>query len=258
MKTPLALFLWIHLYLWINPIPTQNSVLNRFTLPKGYHRVDCPKGSFGEWLENLPLKPEGSHTWTYTGHLSDLDGYTAGVIDLSLDTKGLQQCADAVIRMRSEYLFSKKDYSAIAFHFTNGLLCKYLEYAKGYRFIHSQWIPKEKSDFSKSAYEKYNLLIFTYAGTLSLNKELKKVDASNEIKAGDVFIKPGSPGHCFQILEVIENPMHQKKFLIAQSFIPAQDIQILQINGNPWFSMEEKNALPYGDLINFKYLKKFD
>ena len=95
-----------------------------------------------------------------------------------------------------------------------------------------------------------------YAGTLSLEKELKPVTDPNDAKTGDVFIHGGSPGHCFVVMDVGENGAHKKQFLLAQSFMPAQNIQLLQ-DGKPWFSINSYNELPYGELVNVKYLRRF-
>ena len=99
-------------------------------------------------------------------------------------------------------------------------------------------------------------LVFSYAGTLSLEKELKPVANADDLKAGDVFIRGGSPGHCFIILDVAENAAHKKVFLLAQSFMPAQNIQVLQ-NDSPWFTLGQTANIPYGELVDKKYLKKF-
>jgi hypothetical protein len=100
-------------------------------------------------------------------------------------------------------------------------------------------------------------LVFSYAGTLSLEKELHPVTNADELKTGDIFIHGGSPGHCFIVMEVVENDKHQKQFLLAQSFMPAQNIQVLQY-GTPWFSMDKHSDIPYGELIAKNYLRKFD
>jgi hypothetical protein len=100
-------------------------------------------------------------------------------------------------------------------------------------------------------------LVFSYAGTLSLQKELKTVQNINELKAGDIFIRGGSPGHCFIVMDVVENSLHKRQFLLAQSYMPAQNIQVLQYDNQPWFSLDRKSDIMYGELIDKIYLKKF-
>jgi hypothetical protein len=82
--------------------------------------------------------------------------------------------------------------------------------------------------------------VFRYAGTLSLSKELVPVRLEN-IQPGDVFIKGGSPGHAVIVMDVTENSKtHEKLFLLAQSYMPAQEIHILRNPENtdtfPWYS----------------------
>jgi hypothetical protein len=85
-------------------------------------------------------------------------------------------------------------------------------------------------------------VIFNYAGTSSLSKEMKKVSNLNDIKPGDVFIKGGFPGHAVLVTDVCENKTSgEKLFIIAQSYMPAQDIHILKNPVNkslsPWYSI---------------------
>ena len=103
---------------------------------------------------------------------------------------------------------------------------------------------------------RYMNLVFSYAGTLSLQKELKSVQNADDLKAGDVFIRGGSPGHCFIVMDVVENSQHKKQFLLAQSFMPAQNLQVLQYY-SPWFSLVRHSDILYGELIDKKYLKRF-
>jgi len=58
-------------------------------------------------------------------------------------------------------------------------------------------------------------------------------------------------------MDVVENSTHKKQFLLAQSYMPAQNIQVLQY-GSPWFSMDVHSDIAYGELINLVYLRKFD
>jgi len=234
-----------------------NTVVTRFKAPTGYSRIATTPGSFASWLQNRPLKPTGTHTLTYRGSVARTDPYTAAVIDISVGQQDLQQCADAVMRLRAEYQYSKKDYKAITFNFTSGFKCDFVHFAEGYRYEQSGvWKKLAKKDYSYNSFLKYMNLVFSYAGTLSLEKELQKINNANDLNIGDVFIKGGSPGHCFIVMDVAVNKAHQKKFLLAQSFMPAQNIQIVQ-NGSPWFSLTGPANIPYGELINAAYLKRF-
>jgi hypothetical protein len=64
---------------------------------------------------------------------------------------------------------------------------------------------------------------------------------------GDVFIEAGSPGHAEIIVDMAENENGEKIFLLAQSYMPAQQTQIL-LNPNdekisPWYSLEGYDKL---------------
>jgi hypothetical protein len=176
---------------------------------------------------------------------------------MSIGQHDLQQCADAVIRLRAEYLFAKKDFKAIRFNFTSGFNCDFIHYADGYRYQQiGTWKKQAAKDYSYANFLRYLDLVYSYAGTLSLEKELKKVDNPTQIQAGDVFIKGGSPGHCFIIMNVSINHAGQRKFMLAQSFIPAQNIQLLQYS-SPWFSLNKPVYLPYGEIVSANNLRRF-
>ena len=114
-------------------------------------------------------------------------------------------------------------------------------------------------DYSYPNFMRYMQLVFAYAGTLSLDKELKLVTNAGDLKAGDIFIHGGSPGHCFIVMDVVENANHQKQFLLAQSFMPAQNLQVLQnAPGYYWFTMDKIPNIWYGDLVKPAYLRRFE
>jgi hypothetical protein len=245
--------------LLIAPFTPADNVLTRFKTPDGYHQLAVQPGSFGAYLQSLPLKPAGTHTLTYKGDVAATDVETAAVVDISVGNEDLQQCADVVMRLRGEYLYSQRRYSEISFKFVSGFRCDYIHYANGYRYHNDHWVLKAKKDYSYKTFMNYMQLVFAYAGTLSLEKELKPVTKPDELKAGDVFIHGGSPGHCFIVMDVVENAQNQKQFLLAQSFMPAQNLQVLQnAPGYYWFSMDKIPSIWYGELVKPKYLRKFD
>ena len=222
-----------------------STVKTRFLVPQGFTRVKTTKSSFEEYLQTLPLKPDGSSVFYYNGEEKSKSNVYCAVIDMEIGKRDLQQCADAIMRLRAEYLFKQQQWKEIHFNFTSGDKADFIQYAEGYRVtIKSNkvnWQKTGKKDYSYQNFRKYMDLVFTYAGTLSLNKELKSVTDMKAIKIGDVFIQGGSPGHAVIVIDIAENPnTGEKLFLLAQSYMPAQDIQVLinpmNVKISPWFS----------------------
>lgn len=55
----------------------------------------------------------------------------------------------------------------------------------------------------------------------------------NDLKIGDVLIQGGHPGHAVIVVDMAVNPSTGEKIcLLAQSYMPAQEIQILQNPNN--------------------------
>lgn len=90
-------------------------------------------------------------------------------------------------------------------------------------------------------------MVFNYAGTLSLSRELKSVPLE-DIQIGDVFIHGGSPGHAIIVVDVANDVKWHagdKCFLVAESYMPAQDIHIIvnsnnyRENTSPWHLMDD-------------------
>ncbi len=112
--------------------------------------------------------------------------------------------------------------------------------AKG---LEVKWRKKRGYDKSYRTFRKYTDTVFMYAGSYSLNQELKPVKNINEMKIGDVFIKGGFPGHAIIVIDMAINKSNNKKlFLLAQSYMPAQEIHILvnpsNDNLSPWYELD--------------------
>ncbi|ADQ45981.1 hypothetical protein Calkro_1115 [Caldicellulosiruptor kronotskyensis 2002] len=226
------------------------TIIERIKVPEGYERVEVPRGSFAEYLRNLPLKPHGTKVKYYNGEEKPNDVYVA-VIDMDVGTRDLQQCADAVIRLYSEYLYKNRQYDKIHFNFTNGFRADFKKWMQGYRIKvegnKTYWIKVAGYDDSYECFRKYLDMVFAYAGTLSLSQEMKRVPLS-DLQIGDVFLKGSDPGHCAIVVDVAQNPKTGEKiFLLAQSYMPAQDIHILKNpaneDSNPWYSIN------FGDIL---------
>ncbi|HHW30698.1 MAG TPA: DUF4846 domain-containing protein [Clostridiaceae bacterium] len=227
------------------------TVQERIMVPEGYKRVDVEKGSFGEYLRNLPLKPHGSKVKYYDGSIKSKDVHVA-VLDIDVGDRDLQQCADAVMRLWAEYLFSRGEYDRIHFNFTNGFRADYSTWMKGNRIRvegnNAYWVKQGEYSEEYKVFRDYMDMVFAYAGTLSLSQEMKKIPLE-EMQPGDVFLKGELPGHCVIILDMAEHEETKEKiFIIAQSYMPAQDIHILKNydnpEDNPWYPVN------FGDVLN--------
>ena len=96
-------------------------------------------------------------------------------------------------------------------------------------------------DDSYESFQKYLRVVFSYAGTLSMEAESEEIPLS-DIACGDVFLKGGSPGHVVLVADVCENEEGQKAFLLAQGYMPAQEFHLLKNprhDSDPWYYEQE-------------------
>jgi hypothetical protein len=220
------------------------TIVHRFQPPAGFVRPAYAANSFGHYLQNLPLKPADSPVHLFDGRLKPRQSAHAAVVDMDTGDRDLQQCADAIMRLRAEYLFAQKMYDEIHFNLTNGFKMEYAKWRQGYRVKvegnKTEWYPTNTPSTSYESFRQYLDFVFMYAGTLSLSKELNP-KAIKDLAIGDVFIQGGSPGHAVIVVDVAVNESTgEKVFLLAQSYMPAQEIHVLKnpndVGLSPWFS----------------------
>ncbi len=207
--------------------PAQETLAQRIAPPTGFERVPAPDGTFSGWLRGLPLKPAGSPVLTYTGKPKWRQDAHVAVIDIDVGKRDLQQCADAIMRLRGEWLFGAGRKTSIAFNDTDG---KRRAFSR-----------QSKQDYP--AFRKYMDLVFAYAGTYSLERELKPVDIG-DMEIGDVFIKGGFPGHAVLVADMaVDKASGEKRFLLIQSYMPAQEMHVLKspksADGSAWYSAND-------------------
>lgn len=216
-------------YLWPAVGEARDTLEARIAPPTGFTRRPAERGSFAEWLRRLPLRPAGTPIRLYDGRLKGAQDRHAAVVAIDTGRQNLQQCADAIMRLRAEYLLASRQHRRIAFNDTDG---KPMAYRGGAE--------------DRTAFDRYLIRVFSYAGTWSLEREMRRVPA-NELRAGDVFIKGGFPGHAVLVVDVVENDATgEKRFLLLQSFMPAQDMHILTDpaagNVSPWYQVPAEGA----------------
>ncbi len=229
------------------------SDIKSIPLPEGYKRIKVDSGSFGFWLRNVKLKTENNKLHLYDGSLKYSQNLHYAILKFDVGKRDLQQCADAVMRLRAEYLYKMKKYNQIHFNFTNGFRVDYDKWRQGNRIAvngnNTSWVHKTEPDNSYQSFREYLNWIFMYAGSLSLSRELKPVNYK-DMQIGDVLIHGGSPGHAVIVIDMaINSKTKEKVYLLAQSYMPAQDIHVL-INPDfpgisPWYKLDPNESIVY-------------
>jgi hypothetical protein len=209
-------------YAWKHA-PGSETLALRVAPPEGFARVPVADGSWAAWLRGLPMKPADAPVLIFTGAPKWRQDVHVAVVDIDVGKRDLQQCADAIMRLRGEWLFAAGRKAEIRFNDTEG---KRLSFAA-------------RRDTGYASFRKYMDYVFAYAGTYSLERELSKVPAG-ALAIGDVFIKGGFPGHAVLVADMVENATTgEKRFLLLQSYMPAQEMHVLKnpgaSDGSPWY-----------------------
>lgn len=234
-----------------NPSKPVLKNIGAIPLPEGYVRLPQVKGSYADYLRNLSLKKDNT-VYLYNGTPKSNQAAQYAVLETNIGNKDLQQCADAVMRLRADYLYAQKKYASISFLLTNGFNCDYVHYATGYRLQvkgnSCSWIKQKEEDYSYPVFRQYLDLVYSYAGTQSLYRQLQSIPLS-AMQAGSVFLQTRQPyGHAVTVMDMACNPKTGDTiFLLAQSYMPAQNIHILknpEHSGlSPWYSKHFKGDL---------------
>ena len=206
---------------WQRPPSNPYARIADIPCPPGFERVPAPPGSFGAWLRELRLKKDNT-VYLYNGMPKRNQSAQFAVIDISTGNKDLQQCADAVMRLHAEWLYSRQRLADI--DFTDNAQTHY----------------RLKASAGRKEFDQYLEKVFSNCGTLSLSRQLQ-AKALAGLAPGDVLILGGSPGHAMLVTDVAVNKNGQKIFLLCQSYMPAQDVHIVVNPQNsslsPWYEV---------------------
>lgn len=219
---------------------SSSSLVERIAPPRGFTRVSLAPGSFGAFLRELPLLPEGAPVLSYAGEEIAAPAYA--VVDLDVGARDLQQCADSIIRLRAEHLFAAGRSDEIAFHFTNGDLARFSRWAQGWRpklegKTRVTWQRAAAPANDHATLRRYLDAVFLWAGTASLERHTPK--ARGEVRPGDFFVLGGFPGHAVLVLDVAKSAAGETRLLLGQGFMPAQRFHVLRApDGSAWFAYD--------------------
>lgn len=237
-------------YPWLDGSPPSGTLADRIAPPSGFRRVPASNGSFGAWLRGLPLQPGRPAVRLFDGRLKGNQEAHHAVVRIDVGSRDLQQCADAVMRLRAEYLHARGCEGDVAFRFTSGDLASWTGWQSGLRpqvrGNSVAWRRTARPDATYASFRRYLDTVFNYAGSASLEKELNRVADPARVEIGDVFIRGGFPGHAVIVADVAEGPGGERVFLLAQSYMPAQEIHVLRNPGSsssPWYRAASRGPL---------------
>lgn len=220
-------------YPWLDRPAVDGTIADRFVPPAGYRRVTAPPGSFAQWLRHLPLKPAGTTVLLHDRRPKPLQSVHAAVVDIDTGRRDLQQCADVIMRLRAEYLFARNAFDGIHFNFTSGDRADFTRWTAGWRprvrGNKVSWHQNGAQGAHHGALRAYLKVVFTYAGTYSLRKEMRSVRDPADMRIGDAFIEGGFPGHAVLVVDMAQDAVSGRKvFMLAQGYTPAQDLHVLK------------------------------
>jgi len=240
-------------YPWLSaaPDPAQ-TVQVRFPVPAGCRRVPLAAGSWGAWLRGLPLRPAGTPARLFDGRLKSPQSVVAAVVNIDIGTRDLQQCADAVMRLRAEYLFGLNA-NQIHFHLAAGYDARFSDFVAGrtFRVKGSEVLvaAKPAEAPTHAALMRYLWPVFDYANSRSLTRDVYVVPVA-EAQPGDVLLRGGAPGHAVLVVDAaINERTGQRYLLLAQSYMPAQNIHVLRNVEQPalgaWYAVPGPDATEF-------------
>lgn len=227
---------------------SQPKQIAEIDLPKGFQRITTTPNTFENWLQHYTLLKDNK-VYLYDGNLKSNQQLHAAILDVSIGKKNLQQCADAVVRLKAEYHFARKEYHKIGFN-------------AGKTVFDFNAFAIKRNCFSHECLLEFLEHVFTNYGTYNLEDQLHTVANYANLTIGNVFIKGGAPGHAMLVVDVAVNATTGEKiFLLAQSFMPAQSVHVVKnLNDtqlSPWYSCNDVEITTPGWTFTKTQLKKW-
>jgi hypothetical protein len=95
-------------------VASSYKTIGEIPTPPGYKRIIEERNFFGAWLRRINLKHDPG-IYLFNGRLRDDQSTHFAVLDMPVGDKDLQQCADAIMRLRAEYFFNQDNIDSIRF-----------------------------------------------------------------------------------------------------------------------------------------------
>ncbi|MBW2736239.1 MAG: hypothetical protein JRH20_27955 [Deltaproteobacteria bacterium] len=236
----------------------------RVAPPKGFSRSSVKAGSYASWLRQLPLLPRQSPVRSYRGRLILPAKHPAllAVIDIDVGKRDRQHCVDAIMRLRGEYLWSVGKGGRVGFAWAGGRRFGFKAWKRGLRPVKQgrrwEFVAKSKPSRGYRSFRRYLGFMFSWTGTMHQRGERRV--RPEQLQGGDFFVQGGSPGHAVIVLDLATDGAGRRVALLAQSYMPAQDVHVLRGPQQGWFPLEAGKTIKtplWPSVFSWKDLRRF-
>ncbi|MCK6510294.1 DUF4846 domain-containing protein [Myxococcota bacterium] len=241
------------LFFWKKQQKNHQSLSQRFPAPRGAKRPRLRRHSFAWWLRRLPLLPPNAPVMLFNGRQKRRQDVHAAVVDLDIGKRDLQQCADVVMRLWGEYLWTRKLAHQADFHLLSGMRNPWVWWARGDRIrvdgetvIWRRRVARKNSSYAN--YQRYLRFAMAWANTSSLVRQLRNIPIQ-EAQPGDLLLqgwRDGQYGHAVLLLDIARDKQGRAYYLLGQSYMPAQSFHILRNPEKPhtaWFTFPYRGTI---------------
>src|SRR5262249_30113900 len=126
----------------------------------------------------------------------------------------------------------------IGFDLFDGERYRFLAYAEGTTPIVKgsaiAWQNGRPRDASHASLRRWLDILYGFASTRSLVRELRPVGRFADATIGDVLVRPGTPGHAVLIVDMASDPTSGRRMvIIAESSMPARSVRIARNPQDP-------------------------
>lgn len=223
-------------------------IFKKFDTPPNFER-NKNYSDFGKWLNDISLKSNNTPVYTFDGQRKPNPNIYVGVLDLEQPKKNIQFNANAIISLRLEYFYRSKKYNEIdKLAKISTVPIPYTKYVKG--------------DYSYSKYFEYLQYYLENINSNTISELLKPI-IFKDLQVGDVFFQKGSiKCHAAIVMDLAEDELGNKLYILAQGYYPSQDLHIITNPSNdlisPWYISKEGVLLTpewrfsSSDLMRFK------
>lgn len=226
--------------------------------PAGFQRVKAGTGGFADWLRHLPAAPPGTPVKTAKNQIvrAGDDPRLAATVVLQPRGGKLLDASNIVVRLRAEFLWAAGLKDRLVFRFTSGHLAAWSDWAAGVRpFVQGRNVEfrqVEPPDDGRESFTCYLEVLFRYGTVYSLMQDTFPV-TDGTIEPGDVFVRPGRPGHAVLVLDVAVSGDGRVSVLLGQGGTPPQTFHVLRDPSlGAWFPVNHADPIDLGPSGTFR------